>query len=554
MTLITTSEDGVRLYVDGQLVIDNWTLHTATEDTYTFDVVAGQIVGIVLEWYEETGNSVIKLSWQSPSIPKQIIPAGPLQLPRKASSPIPTNGEVNVRRDIKLRWTSGDDALQHDVYFGTDENDVRNATTETADIYKCRQDLGQTSYIPGILDWEKTYYWRIDEIGSAQTWKGNVWSFTVADFVVVEDFEDYNDINNLIYDTWVDYIVNNTGMTVGHLNPPSAEQSIVHSGSQSMYMRYDNDGTVNEGTVLEQSGMLFYSEAQREWENPQDWTKDDANSLTIWFRGLLSSVGSFTSLGGNTYKITAAGADIWGTSDQFHFAYKRLSGNGEIKARVVSITNTDASAKAGVMIRETLEPGSKHIMVVAQPSSDNGIAFQRRAETNFTSEQIINLPGMLAPRYLKLTRSGNTFTAQHSSNNLTWTTIGSVDMPMLADVYIGLCLTAHNINAVCTAEFSSVSAPTGQWQSQDIGIESNIAEQLYLALQDDAGNSAVVNNADPLATTLITWTQWNIPFTVFTSVNMQAIKKLSIGVGDRAATQPGGAGTLYIDDIWLIRP
>jgi hypothetical protein len=64
----------------------------------------------------------------------------------------------------------------------------------------------------------------------------------------------------------------------------------------------------------------------------------------------------------------------------------------------------------------------------------------------------------------------------------------------------------------------------------------------------------VVNNADPLATILITWTQWNIPFTAFTGVNLQAIRKLSIGVGDRAATQPGGAGTLYIDDIRLYRP
>jgi hypothetical protein len=557
MTLITTSEDGVRLYVDGQLVIDNWAIHTATEDTYTFDVVAGQVVNIVLEWREETGNSVIKLSWQSPSTPKQIIPPGPLQMPRKANSPNPANGAVDVKHYTKLRWTSGVDAIQHDVYFGTNENDVRNATTTTVDIYKGRQDLEQTSYIPGTLERNITYYWRIDEIGSTQTWKGNVWSFTVASFIVIEDFEDYNDINNLIYNAWVDYSMNNTGMTVGHLQPPSAEQSIVHSGCQSMYIRYDNDGSVNEGTVLEQSGTLFYSEAEREWTDPQDWTKDDANSLAVWFRGLLPSTGSFKQAG-QTYTMTATGADIWGSSDQFHFAYKRFSGNGEIKARVVSITNTHDSAKAGLMIRESLEPGSKHVMVVVQPSANTGIAFQRRAETDFASEQIINLTGMLAPRYLKLIRSGNTFTAQHSSNNLTWTKIESVNMPMLADCYIGLCLTSHNINEVCTAEFSNVSAPSGQWQSQDIGIESNIPEQLYLALQDDAGNSAVVNNTDPLATTLITWTEWNIPFTVFTNanppVNMQAIKKLSIGVGDRNATQPGGSGTLYIDDIRLYLP
>jgi hypothetical protein len=160
---------------------------------------------------------------------------------------------------------------------------------------------------------------------------------------------------------------------------------------------------------------------------------------------------------------------------------------------------------------------------------------------------------------VRLTRNGNNFTAEYSANGTTdWQLLGvPITIPMLADVYVGLCLTSHNVNATCTAEFSNVALPasvTGQWQSQDIGIESNIGEQLYVVLEDSAGSNAVVKYPDPAATAIGTWTEWNIPLTDLTGVNLQAIKKIYIGVGDRTNTQPGSAGDLYIDDISLKLP
>jgi len=315
-------------------------------------------------------------------------------------------------------------------------------------------------------------------------------------------------------------------------------------------MRYDNDGTVNEGTDYEQSGTQLYSETERQWADAQDWTKRGANSLTLWFRGVPASVGSFTE--GPPITMTAGGADIWDTADEFHFAYKQLSGVGSITARVVSITNTDPWAKAGVMIRESLEPGSVHAMIVVTPGS--GVAFQRRTTTNGGSETDTQAD-ITAPQWVRLSRSGNTFTGEYSANGSNWTTLGSIDIAMLPDTYIGLCLTSHNVDATCTAEFSNVTTSgTGDWQSQDIGIESNIGEQLYVVLQDSASNSAVVKHPDPASTTIGTWTEWNIPLTEFTGVNLQAVTKMSIGVGDRANTQPGSAGDLYIDDIGLHLP
>jgi hypothetical protein len=172
----------------------------------------------------------------------------------------PRHRAENTTDTPTLKWEAGDRAAQHDVYLGTDLTAVTEATTTTAGIYRGRQTLTNTTYIPAEnpLTWGQTYYWRIDEIDADSTVHiGNVWSFTTADFVVVDTFETYDDADNRIYDTWSDYYVNNTGMTVGHFEAPFAERTIINSGRQAMYMRYDNDGTVNEGTVYEQSGMLL---------------------------------------------------------------------------------------------------------------------------------------------------------------------------------------------------------------------------------------------------------------------------------------------------------
>jgi len=475
-----------------------------------------------------------------------------------AANPKPANNAVEVPRDVILSWGPGSFTETHDVYFGTALDDVNEASRTDPRSVLLSQNQDATTYDPeGLLEFNQTYYWRVDEINDVDPnspWKGDLWSFTVANFTVVDNFEDYNDTTNKIYDTWTDYFVNNTGMTVGHLDPPFAEQGIVRSGSQSMYMRYDNDGTINEGTELEQIGTLTYSEAERPWEDAQDWTANGADSLTLWLRGLSASVGSFTPEGQAAYTMTGAGADIWENSDQFHYAYKRLSGAGSITARVVSMTNTHDSAKAGVMIRQTLERDSAHAMVDIQPIYE--AQFLRRISQGEISDVDAQID-VGTPIWVRLTRSGNTFTGQTSMDGTNWVKLGSDTMPMLVDVYVGLIVCSHDSSATCVAEFSDVTitgTTTEDWQSQDVGIESNVPEPMYVVLEDSTGNSAVITHPDPNASATPSWAEWNIPFADFTGVNPQAIKKMTIGVGDRANTQPGGAGDLYIDDIWQKRP
>ncbi len=289
VTFITGSDDGVRLYFDGVLVIDDWTDHDRTENrSEPIELVAGQTYGIVMEGYENAGEAEWQLYWQSPSMSRQLVPQAALSPPIKAGSPKPSNGAVDVKHTQILSWSPGENAASHQVYFGTDEEAVKNANTGSPE-YKGPRNLGSESYDPGKLEWDTVYYWRVDEVedgGTIQT--GNLWSFTTANFLIVDDFEDYDVGNNEIWWSWKDglgyaahdnepaYAGNGTGSAVGDETSPSyMEENIVHGGRQAMPLFYDNN----------KQGFFKYSEAELTLVYPRDWTEKGVNRLTIWFRG-----------------------------------------------------------------------------------------------------------------------------------------------------------------------------------------------------------------------------------------------------------------------------
>ncbi len=294
-----------------------------------------------------------------------------------AWGPGPANGSTtDVEKATPLSWSPGDKAAQHDVYLGTDQAAVRNAdTSDTTGIYRGQQ--AAASYTPPEgLAWGQTYYWRIDEVNTDATIsQGRIWTFTVVDYLIVDDFEDYDDYCNRIFYAWKDgwgYSAdpscgvaastgNGTGSTVGNLAAPFAEQTIVHSGGQSMPFEYNNTGT---------GGKARYSEAQREWASPQDWTRKAVKALTLYFYG---------------------------------------------------------------------DP-------------------------------------------------------------------------------------------------------------------ANPAEQLYVALEDNAGQVRVVNHPNLNVVQAAGWQEWNVALTQFSGANLTAVKKLYIGLGNRVSPAAGGSGKIYIDDIRLYRP
>ncbi len=203
----------------------------------------------------------------------------------------PSNGAADVMQTQILTWSPSDNAASHEVYFGTDKEAVRDADTGSPE-YKSVRALGSESYDPGKLEWDTTYYWRIDEVNNTNPdspWVGPVWSFTTANFLIVDDFEDYDTGENQIWYAWKDglgygtpgtdpyYAGNGTGSAVGDENSPSyTEETIVHGGRQSMPVFYDNN----------QQGKLKYSEVEMTLTYPRDWTENGVNRLTIWFRGI----------------------------------------------------------------------------------------------------------------------------------------------------------------------------------------------------------------------------------------------------------------------------
>jgi len=183
----------------------------------------------------------------------------------------PANGAVDVTQTPILTWTPGLGA-SYEVYFGTDAASLE---------LKGSGNLGSESYEPGQLEWNTTYYWRVDEANNTNAdspWTGPLWSFTTANFLIIDDMEAYNDIeegqpgSNRIYLAWADgYDDPTNGSQVGHLDAPFYEETIVHSGNKSMPMLYDNAVGKSEATLTLTSN--------------RDWTIKGVDTLTIWFRG-----------------------------------------------------------------------------------------------------------------------------------------------------------------------------------------------------------------------------------------------------------------------------
>jgi hypothetical protein len=378
-TFTANCDDCVRLWVNDQLLFDKWGQQSGVEWTGTINLAEGQKYSIVMEYYENTGDARAILYWNSPYWlspyqPKQTVPQGAFSLPLRARSPYPPGGAVDVPPTPILRWTPGEKAASHDVYFGEDANAVADANTTTTDIYRGRQTLDAASFDPGNLEWNKTYYWRIDEVNAANPespWKGSVWTFTTADFIVVDDFETYtDDWANVqrIFQVWIDgggYTLpepglagNGSGALVGTDKAPWVELQVVHGGRQAMPMGYNN------------VYAPYYSEAQRTWTAPQDWTVNGVDTLVLYVHG---------SLG-------------------------------------------------------------------------------------------------------------------------------------------------------------------------------NEAGPLYVVLEDSLGNAGTVNHEDAAAVTSSAWLEWKIPLSRFSKVTPTKIKRMSIGVGRPGSTTPGGAGTILVDDIRVVKP
>jgi len=551
LTFVRSGSTGY-IYVDG--VQEN-------SETVDFSFSVDDRWSIGQEWDSGTASNFLVGNVDDVRIYNKALTVEEIQLamrgdPLLAWAPSPSDGSTpDIDNATPLSWSPGDMVSQHDVYFGMDKDALDNAdTSDTTGIYRGSQNGTTVTPAEGVEWGAGPFYWRIDENNADGTaTKGRVWTVTVADFSLVDDFENYTDNdadNEAIWQNWLDgFGAPMNGSQVGYVMPPYAEQTLVNGGGQSMPFFYDNTAGVTN------------SQAELTLTSPRDWTVHSVGVLSLSFRGYPPTVGSFTEGPVGTFTMTAAGADIAGTTDQFHFAYKTFTGPGSITARIDSILNTHDQAKAGVMIRETLDPNSAHAFACVTPG--NGVGSLGRtaaAGSSFSTFQA----GITAPYWVKLERdvAGN-FTVSHSTNGSAWQPVElsvPTAVPMDGTVYIGLALTSHNTAETCEAKFSNVtiSGNVGQqWTSQDDGILGNNAEPLFVAVTDGAGASAVVAHGDANAATIEVWTEWVIDLQAFADLglNLANVDKIAVGLGSKGdANTTGGSGTMFFDDIRLLRP
>ncbi len=204
-----------------------------------------------------------------------------MYIPVSAREPSPANNVRNIAIDSMLGWRPGREAAEHNVYISTDQQAVIDKTAPVATV-------GATSYGPLSLELENTYHWRVDEVNNAEAvplWSGSVWNFSTKEYLVVDDFESYNDIDvdqegsKLIYDTWTDGVDNpsTNGSTIGYFEAfqPTMETEIVHNGDQSVPLTYDNTiAAMSEVTV-----------GTSELPIGRDWSKGGAGVLGLFFYG-----------------------------------------------------------------------------------------------------------------------------------------------------------------------------------------------------------------------------------------------------------------------------
>jgi hypothetical protein len=242
-------------------------------------LVAGEKYYIMARWKDYGGWDHCQVAWQGAGIPNQEIIRGSYLTPFDpvvAYGPNPATGSVDTAANPKFTWRSGKYAASHIIHLGTDPNALEQVGTSLR---------GDESFIhdsPLLIN--QTYYWRIDEVNDLNPnspWIGKNWSFTTANFLIIDDMESYNNIDppdpasNTIFGAWLDgYSDPTNGALVGYddpLEPSYTEQTIVQSGLQSMPFAYDNAAGKSEATLTLTSNT--------------DWTVNGVDTLGIWYIG-----------------------------------------------------------------------------------------------------------------------------------------------------------------------------------------------------------------------------------------------------------------------------
>lgn len=324
-------------------------------------------------------------------------------VPVRARAPQPADGDTGVSPDVILSWRPGREAVSHDVYVSADEQAVTDGTAPA-------QTAAQTSYAPAV-ELGRTYYWKVNEVNQAApvpTWEGDVWSFSTADYIVVDDMESYTDEDgNRIYEAWVDGYGNNlNGSQVGHDMPPYAEQTNVNSGDQSMPFNYTN------------TGSAAFSEATRTFTPPQDWTAGGAQTLVLHFSGSPGNAAGQLYVKVNGAQATYTGDPIAFTRPLWTQWNIDLASLGVDLASVNSVTIGVSGAGSGKLFIDDIR---LYRSAPAQAGEVVWIEAESATSVTVPFEILSDNPDASGGQYLSVMPGNNSFNAPPAEGIATYT-------------------------------------------------------------------------------------------------------------------------------------
>ena len=216
-------------------------------------------------------------------------------IPVNAKEPSPASGTTDVDLDVVLSWVAGREADKHDIYVSSDEQAVVDGNAPVTTVT-------ETSYGPLSLDLAQTYYWRVDEVNDAETpatWQGGIWDFSTKEFLVVDDFEDYNEFEPFtVYNTWTDgYQDTTNGSTIGYVLGNPQETINVHGGKQSVPIMYDNSVASFSEVAVNPDALAI----------GRDWNKGGIKTLSLWFSGAAGNIAAQMYVKINSSKVAYDG-------------------------------------------------------------------------------------------------------------------------------------------------------------------------------------------------------------------------------------------------------
>ena len=471
-----------------------------------------------------------------------------------ARRPDPKDGAFLEQTWTTLTWKPGPFAVTHDVYVGDNFDDVNNGA---ADTFAGNQGtdmiiVGFPGFaVPGGLVPGTTYYWRVDEVNDANAaspWKGNIWSFSIAPHTAYNpapaDNAEFVDLETTL--SW----------TGGY----GAKLHTVFMGDN-----YDDVSNATAGTPV---GVPSYNPGNLEPEKVLYWRVDQFDGFNT-YKG---DVWAFTTPGavGNPQPANGA-ADVqkvatlnWTPADNAasHELYFGADADAVRNATTASPEYIGPRPLATV----SYDPGALawdssyawRVDEVYPTGTVKGLIW------TFTTAGFLSVDDFESYNDIDPPDAASNRIFDKWIDGFGTTTNGALvgnDMPPYAEqgiVHGGLQSMVYSYNnAGKTSEATLTLVWPKNWTDEGVtklslwvrGSTTNAADRMFVALN----GTAVVYHDDPAATQLSGWRQWVIDLTAF-GVNLNNVSSIAVGVGTKNAPSPGGGpGTLYVDDIRLVR-